>query len=59
MLVVEHGPVKLRLCFAWFAFTGDERNELTRVALDSRVESQFGISSLRILVCHVAVAVAV
>ena len=37
MCAVERRPVNMCLCFAWFVLAGDERNELTRVALDSRV----------------------
>ena len=37
MFVVERRPVNMCLCFACFALTGEERNEVTRVALNSMV----------------------
>ena len=58
-LAVERRPVNLCVCFGWFALTGDERNELTRVPLNAMV----GVTAVGfrhcVLVCHAAVAVTV
>ena len=59
VFAVERRPVNLCLCFAWFVLTGDERNEWTRVALNSMV----GVTAVGfrhcVLVCHDDVDVAV